>query len=221
MEMMAWMDKSTKAANGGVDDDYKGLENEELIIKGKDASIAVSGLNHAMHQMDGSNDNGYDKNGKKINDKGGDKTDYIYNDDGSIFSSTTVENIIVDGGFHESLRGYGFKLNFKMASGAITEDNSIFEFYVGGKIIGAGLSLLGDGFTAATGGLKQWFRYGSSYSRSLEQPIAKSIRWGASPKYANKIGNQTLRDINQTFREMKLPGNNWRVNDAGHFHLKR
>jgi hypothetical protein len=45
MEILAWMDRSTKAANGGVDDDYKGLENEELIIKGKDASIAVKELN--------------------------------------------------------------------------------------------------------------------------------------------------------------------------------
>lgn len=37
----------------------------------------------------------------------------------------------------------------------------------------------------------------------------------------NKIGSSTLRELNEQLRNTKLPGNNWRVNDPGHLHLKR
>jgi hypothetical protein len=74
---------------------------------------------------------------------------------------------------------------------------------------------------AATGGLKQWVRIGSSYSHNLGSKTALSIRWGASPKYANKIGNTILRDLNQSIRQSKLPGDSWRVKDAGHLHIKK
>ncbi len=66
----------------------------------------------------------------------------MYNDDGSVFSSTSVEGIAGHGGMNGSLRGYGYKVNFKMATGAITEDNTIFEWYAGGKVLG----LVGKGF---------------------------------------------------------------------------
>ena len=32
-------------------------------------------------------------------------------------------------------------------------------------------------------------------------------------------GNPTLRRMNENLRNTKLPGNNWRVNDPGHFHI--
>lgn len=73
----------------------------------------------------------------------------------------------------------------------------------------------------ATGGTKQWVRFGSSYSHNLGIKIRYSIRWGASPKYAPSIGNIYLRILNQELRKTKLPGNNWRVKDAGHFHIKK
>ena len=74
---------------------------------------------------------------------------------------------------------------------------------------------------AATGGLKQWVRVGSSYSHNLGSRTALSIRWGASPRYANRIGNTSLRNLNQSIRQFKLPGDSWRVKDAGHFHITR
>jgi RHS repeat-associated protein len=74
---------------------------------------------------------------------------------------------------------------------------------------------------AATGGIKQWIRIGSSYSHNLGSKTALSIRWGASPKYANKIGNTILRDLNQSIRQSKLPGDSWRVKDAGHLHIMK
>ena len=39
-----------------------------------------------MHQGDGLDDNGYDEKGNKVNDKGGDDTDYLYRD-GKIIGS--------------------------------------------------------------------------------------------------------------------------------------
>ena len=106
--------------------------------QGAATGLIVSGLNHAMHSGDNSDDNGYDKNGKQINNNGGDITDYRYNDNGNIISSTSVEfkGAIPSSG---ELRGYGFK-GFPMATGAITEDNSFVGGYVGGKVIGLGLS---------------------------------------------------------------------------------
>ena len=53
----------------------------------KGVGLIVSGLNHAMHKGDGGDDNGYDKNGKKINDNGGETIDYKYDEDGTIIDS--------------------------------------------------------------------------------------------------------------------------------------
>ncbi|RUT71684.1 hypothetical protein D0817_03085 [Flavobacterium cupreum] len=68
----------------------------------------VAWLNHVMHQMDSPDDNGYDENGKQINNKGGDTTDYMYDKDGNIISSTSVrfKGAISSSG---ELRGYGFR----------------------------------------------------------------------------------------------------------------
>jgi hypothetical protein len=81
-----------------------------------------------------------------------------------------------------------------------------------------GLNLLGKSFNAATGGAKQWLRLGRSYS--VEGGFKTyGLRWGASPRYASKIGNVTLRQINQDFRKWKVPFKSWRTIDPGHLHL--
>jgi len=74
-------------------------------------------------------------------------------------------------------------------------------------------------FKQETGGLKQWVRTGMSYSK-VGGFDTKSIRWGSSPHYAEKIGNTTLRRINQSLRNKRIPIDNGRTADAGHFHLK-
>lgn len=38
-------------------------------------------------------------------------------------------------------------------------------------------------------------------------------------KYLKQIGSPTLRTFNQWLRSLKLPGNSWRVQDPGHFHV--
>lgn len=50
-------------------------------------------MNHAAHMDDVQPDNGYDKNGKKINNNGGDTTDYRYDDSDKVISSTSVKII--------------------------------------------------------------------------------------------------------------------------------
>jgi RHS repeat-associated protein len=108
----------------------------------------------ASHSEGGetSPDNGYDENGKQINNNGGDKTDYVYNKDGKVVSSTSVK---FKGSISSSspLRGYGFK-GFAMASGGLNEDNTIANFFIGGVIadffIGklaakGGVTVIGEG----------------------------------------------------------------------------
>ena len=71
-----------------------------------------------------------------------------------------------------------------------------------------------------TGGLGAWIRYGNSHSIKGGFDT-KSIRWGSNKHYANKkIGNSTLRKLNQKLRETRMPFNSWRTADKGHFHWK-
>ena len=162
--------------------------------QGAVTGLVVSGLNHAAH----SDDNGYDKYGKQINNNGGDSTDYIYDDNGNEISFTSVKFGAIPGS--GSLRGYGFK-GFRMANGAITEDNTIFGLYAGNKVIGTGLSLLGDGFNAvkipmfrAIGqgirtyvpklGANKYLRMGTSTSRGRE---VFRITWGNNKNHLYDI----------------------------------
>ena len=87
--------------------------------------------------------------------------------------------------------------------------------------INSGVRSLSNNFNAATGGMKQWIRIDKSYSFAMGQKTSLSIKWGAGANHWKKIGNPTLRSLNKSFRKLKLPGNNWRVNDAGHFHIKK
>ncbi len=169
-------------------------------IIGAGTGLMVSGLNHAMH--DG--DNGYDTNGNKISNKGGDKTDYLYDKEGNLLGSKDVNCIGTDWGKMTSLNGSGPKLTMRgfgvksyLATGAITEDNTIFEFYAGGKLIGTGLSYLGKGlnlvkvpvFRAIGQGIRtyapklganRYLRIGTSTSRGNE---VFRITWGNNSKH--------------------------------------
>ena len=139
----------------------------------------------------------------------------MYDEKGNEISSTKViHRGVSQGEFRElnGLRGYGVD-GFKLSTGAIQVDNSLFELYAGTKA----LNLVGKGFNALTGGLKQWIRTGPSHSIKGGFNTV-STRWGAGGNHWKKIGNTTLQNINKSFRQTKLPGNNWRVNDSGHFH---
>lgn len=106
------------------------------------------------------------------------------------------------------------------------EDGAGFSKGAGQVAFGAAASGAAIGgaqaLSKAAGGLKQWVRIGSSYSHNLGQKVPLSIRWGASPKYAKKIPNQLLRNLNQWLRGKRLPPgmSNPRTADPGHCHIK-
>ena len=72
---------------------------------------------------------------------------------------------------------------------------------------------------------KEFQKLEKSFSKSGNFRTVLSIRWGASPagnyKYVKQIPNPVFQKINQSFRTLKIPGNNWRVNDPGHIHIIR
>ena len=87
----------------------------------------------------------------------------------------------------------------------------------------AAMTLMPMGATrAATGPAKQWLRMGKSFSREGGFSTF-GVRWGASPagngKYIKQINAKDFKTFNQYLRGLKLPGNNWRTADPGHFHF--
>uniref|UniRef100_UPI0024A67658 RHS repeat-associated core domain-containing protein n=1 Tax=Pelagibius sp. Alg239-R121 TaxID=2993448 RepID=UPI0024A67658 len=77
------------------------------------------------------------------------------------------------------------------------------------------------GVLRSAGPLKQWIRFGNSYSRTGGFKTSFSIKWGASPKFIQQIPSVTLQRLNRWVRGLKLPGNGWRTRDPGHFHIKK
>lgn|GEM_PF-4377475 len=154
-------------------------------------------------------DNGYDENGKQINNNGGDTTDYMYDKDGNVISSTSVEfkGASSQGEFRElgGFRGYGFK-GFSMATGAIAEDNTIFELWTGKKIFDGVASSFK--FLRASGGKINGFSIsrGSGYGsksrfdfHKLVNPSKKSnsfpewLKGKRLPHYHRGAGNNLHR----------------------------
>ena len=96
-----------------------------------------------MHRM--KPDNGYDREGKKINDNGGDEIDYRYDDNGNIISSKEV-NIIRTGKFGQDLDTYGLRV-YNIKTGGLYDPSfdiftnlymlgkSLFRLFKGGKFI--------------------------------------------------------------------------------------
>ncbi|SFD47488.1 hypothetical protein [Flavobacterium phragmitis] len=167
-----WSNKITNIClSGGAGAAFTGGNFWQGAVTG----LVVSGLNHAMHMMD---DNGYDQNGKQINNKGGDTTDYLYDEKGNIIESTNVKFIgaISQGKFRDlgGFRGYGFK-GFSMATGSIVEDNTIFELYAGGKVLeGVSASFK---FLRASGGRINGFSIskGSGYGSKARFDVHKLV----------------------------------------------
>jgi len=93
---------------------------------------------------------------------------------------------------------------------------------IGRSVVTGALSSLVSAIQCETGGLSAWIRISKSYSNSGKFYTKKYVRWGSNKYYRNKkIGSPTLRKWNGQLRNTKLPGNNWRVNDPGHLHLKK
>jgi hypothetical protein len=93
--------------------------------------------------VEDSPDNGYDKNGKKINNNGGDTTDYLYDEKGKIIGSTSVKISTFQGGeVSSNMEGYGYRMR-TIGSGGTLYDPSfdIMKNYVGGAVAGKALGV--------------------------------------------------------------------------------
>lgn len=91
-----------------------------------------------------------------------------------------------------------------------------------GTGIATGASMYGGGraLRPIVGTPQNWVRVGPSFSKS-QNVHTQAIRWGSNSYYQKQIGNNTLRNLNNSLHNTKLPGNSWRVQDKGHFHLWR
>ncbi|KFF27909.1 RHS repeat protein [Chryseobacterium vrystaatense] len=94
-------------------------------------------------------DNGYDKNGKKINNNGGDTTDYRYDDNGNVISSTNVKISTFEAGeVSSNMEGYGYRMRTIGSGGALYDPSmDMFQLYVGAGELKAGYGLLKMGVT--------------------------------------------------------------------------
>ncbi|MCL1666558.1 hypothetical protein M2T82_00630 [Elizabethkingia ursingii] len=148
-----------------------------------------------------------------------------------------MEQLFSEYGFRFRTEGTGGALydpSFDMAVSEIGGGLAFKGLGIAGKYLYRNRGLISEGvfraysvipkgiqnFNKSTGGIKQWIRTGRSYS--IEGGFKTySTRWGAGGNYWKKIGNPTLQNWNKAFRKTKLPGNNWRVKDPGHFHWKK
>jgi RHS repeat-associated protein len=163
-------------------------------------------------------DNGYDEKGKLINNNGGDKTDYKYNKEGKVISSTSVKSI---GAVTSSspLRGYGFK-GFAMASGSANQMDFSSPFFAWGMVIKSALGGLFSGVSAdvASNSLYHYTNE-AGYNAIMEsgELIAsqgvKNARYGAG-QYLTDIAPGQFT-IGQTSR--RLFGVPWNGSKLTHF----
>ena len=96
--------------------------------QGMRQGLITSGLNHVMHM---GLDNGYDKEGNKINDNGGDVIDIKYDDDGSIVDVRDVETRFwekVGATSSVPLEEFGIR-RLKTATGQVTSIGGAFDLF--------------------------------------------------------------------------------------------
>lgn len=86
---------------------------------------------------------------------------------------------------------------------------------------GAWLGVVVRGVVWVGSKIKPWVRVGPSYSKSSCCKTT-SIRWGSNAHHRNQqFTSPTVRNLNEQLRNSKLPGSSWRVQDPGHFHLRK
>ena len=85
-----------------------------------------------------------------------------------------------------------------------------------GRLIGNIYRVIGE----AIGPLGNWLRVGNSFSKTSGFQT-KAIRWGGNRHYREQIGSTTLRNLNESLHNTRIPIKSWRTQDAGHLHLYR
>lgn len=118
---------------------------------GAGQGLIVTAFNFLAHKettIEDSPDNGYDKNGKKINNNGGDTTDYKYDDNGKIIASTKVEIIEGYSEFNTTLPDTYGKRWVRIGGGGLYDAGwDLTSYAIGAGEIKAGYGLLKMGVT--------------------------------------------------------------------------
>lgn len=89
---------------------------------------------------------------------------------------------------------------------------------VEGAVVGTSLYNPAVRVGAYTGTPGHWIRFHKSYSQAGNFKTV-SASWGSNKRYRQEIGSQRLRELNETLRNARFPGNSWRTQDPGHFHF--
>jgi RHS repeat-associated protein len=149
---------------------------------------------------DGDDDNGYDENGNEINKNGGDTTDYIYDKEGNVISSTSVKYVgsISSNG---ELRGYGFK-GFRMASGSIESMELSSPFFPAGMVFksltGAAVPrVFWSGGNVAKNAAAEFA--GANGMKTLEMTTAGKLMNSVSPYLPRTITNPIWNNLSSNF----------------------
>ncbi len=118
---------------------------------GAGQGLMVTAFNFLAHKestvVEESPDNGYDKNGNKINSNGGDRTDYKYDDNGKVISSTNVSISTYQGGeVNSNIEGYGYRIRTIGTGGALYDPSfDIAVSQIGGGVVFKGGAYLYKG----------------------------------------------------------------------------
>jgi hypothetical protein len=75
------------------------------------------------------------------------------------------------------------------------------------------------GVTRAVGPRRAWIRLDESHSRTLKRDTGLSLMWGSNKNYRIEIGSPTLRNLNESLRNQRIPVNSPRTVDPGHLHI--
>jgi len=167
----------------------------------------VAGLNHAMHSGDMEPDNGYDENGKKINDLGGDKTDYILRKNpfgGDSYQILDEVNVRHSSNGYSDSEGYGYRVHKgNLPSPALYDPSfDIAVGEIGGGVIFKGVGVLAKGtfmterIVYRAGGQStfavKWMNQGKSFMFRLERQNSH-IAPGVPRAYTTHINLHNLK----------------------------
>jgi hypothetical protein len=198
------------ALSGGIGAEFTGGNFWQGAITGG----IVAGLNHAMHSMGELDDNGYDENGKKINDLGGDKTDYIlrknaFGGDGyQVLESTDVKHIY---GPYANSEGYGYRLHNQLPSPALTDPSfGIMSSSVGGAVVGRAFGA-GVGYLSTSNKVGQ-LAFNSKYIGGTSKFFGR-YKLGGHQGYLNRSTNWRMgwswNNASKTHQFMIRTGGKW------------
>jgi hypothetical protein len=186
--------------------------------QGAATGLTVSALNHVAHRSDAP-DNGYERDGnggyKQVDINGGDIIDYLYDENGNIVDRRFVYTMEYETYSTNSsgLRTFGYKgvpvykeySSVPQGGHALIDPTGDIVYGYAGGLAFRGLGIAWKGFVRYTGFPKQWFRFGKSYSHTLDSKTYLSLRWGAGGDYWKKNSKSYSSKLESIFQANENP----------------